>query len=166
MAAITSQPMIQTLFNQIAIDYPHIRFVESDDFIWSADEQAIRYRTPVDTTDIWSLLHELAHAELAHQSYELDIDLISRETDAWQYAQDNLALKYGLKIDADFIDDSLDTYRLWLHQRSKCPSCQQNGLQATQNTYRCINCRCLWRVNEARRCRLQRIKLRDQGRSS
>lgn len=162
--AVTITP--STLLEQIKNDFPLYNFVAGDDYRWSARHQQITFRDIIDIEDIGTLLHELGHAEQQHDSYQLDIELIRLEREAWAYAQKILAPRYGLKIDSDFVEDHLDTYRIWLHQRSKCPQCGLNGFQTTKNTYSCNNCRCLWRVNEARMCRLRRVKLQDQNHSS
>ena len=140
-------------------------FALSDDFKWSPDTSTIYHPKITTPEDMWSLLHELAHAELGHTTYDLDIELVSHEADAWHFAATRLAPAYNLVIDDDHIQDHLDTYRLWLNQRSTCPNCGQNGLQ-TKNTYSCVNCRCLWRANDARLCNLRRIRLQDQGQTS
>jgi hypothetical protein len=167
MAVITMPPTnLPLLLKRIRIDFSDYSFVVGNDFIWSPDLQQITYKTPVYMADIWSLLHEIAHAKLSHNTYTLDVELIAREVDAWRYAQKKLAPAYGLEIDQNYIEDHLDTYRFWLHQRSRCPQCNQNGFQTSQNTYNCNNCRCLWRVNEARRNRLKRVRLQGQDHSS
>lgn len=131
--------------------------------MWSPDTRQITFRPPADLSDIWTLMHEIAHAELGHSSYELDIELVSLEVEAWEHAKNVLAPRYDIQIGEDHAEDHLDTYRYWLNERSRCPQCGQNGFQATKNTYRCNNCRCLWRVNEARICRLKRTRLPSQN---
>lgn len=148
-----------SLASSILADYPRYRFVEGADFKWSPDEMTVYYTSLVSDESIWSLLHEIAHAELRHVTYALDIELLQREVAAWEKAL-LLASNYRVRIDNDYIEDHLDTYRVWLHARSTCPDCGQNGTQ-TKNTYSCINCRCVWRANEARICNLRRTKLRQ-----
>lgn len=157
---------LTTLLNQIREDNTQFGFVLGEDFIWSPTKQQITYRLPRTTDDIWTLLHEVAHARLGHTHYNLDIDLITCEVEAWEYANNTLAPLYQIVIDADHIEEHLDTYRVWLHERSRCPECAQNGIQTTKNTYSCINCRCVWRTNEARICRLKRTRLPSRDRSS
>jgi hypothetical protein len=142
------------------------QFVAGDAFGWSPTQHQISHPHLATSADIWTLLHEIAHAELSHYSYLLDVELIRQEAAAWEYAQTVLAPRFKQEIQEDHIQDHLDTYRVWLHERSRCPECDQNGLQTTQNTYSCSNCRCLWRVNDARGCALRRIRLQALGRSS
>ena len=152
-----------SLLKQIQRDFAAYTFVQGDNFVWSPQRRTITFCAPEALSDIWTLLHEIAHAELNHSIYNLDIDLISREAEAWEHARSVIASRYGLAIDPDHIEDHLDSYRHWLHERSKCPACAQNGFQVTKNTYRCHNCRCLWRVNEARMCALRRVRLPSQS---
>lgn len=147
---------------RIIADFPTYTFSKGADFHWSPQQATVFYPQLESAQDIWSLLHEIAHGELTHSSYGLDIELISLEAAAWEYASQKLAPGYGLTIDEDYLQDHLDTYRHWLHVRSACPECGQSGLQ-TKNTYSCLNCRCVWRANEARMCSLRRTKLQVQG---
>jgi hypothetical protein len=153
---------LTALSKQIFADFPQYAFIKSDDFHWSPAQKTVFYSQLEQIEDMWSLLHELAHGELGHHSYGLDIELVGLEVAAWEYATQHLANRYGLTVDENYLQDHLDTYRQWLHARSTCPNCGQNGLQ-TKNTYSCLNCRCLWRANEARMCSLRRIKLQVQG---
>lgn len=106
--------------------------------------------------DSATLLHELSHAVLNHTKYLKDIGLLELERDAWECARNTLAPKYDLIIPEDTIQDSLDTYRDWLHARSICPQCHATGLQIKQREYRCISCATVWQVNDARFCALRR----------
>lgn len=152
-------PPTSSLVHNIIAGYPYA-FTEGDDFKWSPDSATIFYPPILSVEDMWSLLHEIAHAELRHTTYTSDIELVRHEAAAWNHATHALAPRYQLAIDEDYIEGHLDTYRVWLHERSTCPQCGQNGLQ-TKNTYSCLNCRCLWRANEARICNLRRTKLRQ-----
>lgn len=149
------------LSKKIITDFSRYTFAKGEDFHWSPEKRTVFYPHLNHIEDIWSLLHEVAHGELGHQSYGLDIELISLEVAAWEHASKQLAPHYGISVDEDYLQDHLDTYRQWLHARSTCPECGQNGLQ-TKNTYSCLNCRCLWRANEARMCSLRRIRLQAQ----
>jgi hypothetical protein len=141
-------------------DFPSYTFVKGDIFGWSPSHKQISHPLIAAESDIWTLLHEIAHAELGHHDYQLDIELIDQETAAWEYARAVLAPRFDQQIQDPHIQDHLDSYRIWIHQRSRCPECDQNGFQTTQNTYSCNNCRCSWRVNDARGCALRRIRLR------
>lgn len=149
---------IVTLLNQ---DFPYA-FIEGQEFVWSSSNQTISHPAISTVADIFYLLHEVAHAELHHQDFTADVELVRIEAEAWRHAE-TLGRRYGLNTPQDIIEDALDSYRHWLYSRSLCPDCGQTGAQ-TQNTYRCLNCRCVWRANDARTCRLQRIKLPSRNR--
>lgn len=142
-----------SLAAKLRIDYPQFSFKPAEIFRWSPSDTTIYY---VESLDIPSLLHELSHALLGHSRYTKDIELIQMERDAWHYSKTTLALKYGLGIDNDTSENALDTYRDWLHARSICPECATTGIQSQKNTYKCISCGTIWRVNEARICHLRR----------
>lgn len=157
--AVTTTPNIKLKFNQIKNSFLGYVFERGDNFYWNSRENKIVHAPIKNIEDIFLLLHEVAHAELSHKDFELDIDLLKIEADAWGHAQNKLAKMFELKINSEIIEDSLDSYRIWLHKRSTCPDCAQNGIQTNQNAYSCINCRRVWRVNNALFCRLRRIKL-------
>jgi hypothetical protein len=156
---------LNSLLKRIQHDNTAFGFVLGEDFMWSPSSRTIAYQSPQSPDDIWTLLHELGHAQLGHSSYEHDVELVRYEVAAWERAKE-LAKQYGIAIDETHIEDYLDTYRFWLHERSTCPTCGHNGLQQTKNTYSCFNCKCLWRVNEARVCRLKRTKLLSRDHSA
>jgi hypothetical protein len=160
--AVTTKQSISKLAKQVCDDFSQYTFVQGDDFVWSPQQQQITYSALLQPEDVWDLLHEISHAELGHTDYTLDVELVRREAEAWHHAVNTLAPHYHLIISPDYTEDHLDTYRVWLHKRSLCPSCTQNGLQTTTNTYSCNNCRCSWRVNEARKCGLRRTRLPNQ----
>ena len=148
-------PSIASLLDTIHKQHPDLTLTESSGFSWSADTRMICYDRLAQHADM-HLLHELAHAVLEHSTYTRDIQLIGLERDAWQYAITHLAVHYKVDFDETVIQDSLDTYRDWLHARSTCPSCQANGIQVKQRRYKCVACLNQWHVNEARLCGLRR----------
>jgi hypothetical protein len=142
------------LLPKLEEDFPTFHFIPATEFRWSPDEMTIYYDEQA--RDDATLLHELAHAILDHKEYLKDISLIELERDAWEYAKNTLALTYKVVIEEDIIQDSLDTYRDWLHARSTCPHCSATGIQTKRNEYKCIACSTLWQVNDARFCALRR----------
>lgn len=144
---------------QLAADFPQFQFRLSDTFKWSPDSHTISHPDIKDVESQWLLAHELAHGLLGHADYRFDIDLLKQESEAWNYAVKKLSRYYLAPASETYIEDCLETYRNWLYKRSLCPTCQSTGLQIKTNTYNCINCRCLWQVNDARQCGLKRIKL-------
>lgn len=85
------------------------------------------------------MLHEVGHARLKHQTYTVDVDRLKMERAAWEEARE-LCLKYGVEYDEDFVEAALDSYRDWLHQRSKCPQCGVTRFQDGRGKYVCPNC--------------------------
>jgi hypothetical protein len=150
-------PSTSSLITKLAHDFPAYTFIPANEFLWSPRKQTIFYASA--SNDTASLLHELAHAILGHASYDKDVELLDMERDAWHHATSSLASRYTVSISPDQVEDSLDTYRDWLHARSTCPSCNATGIQTKRGNYRCIACRMEWRVNDARICALRRYKL-------
>jgi hypothetical protein len=150
---VITMPSITPLINQLKSDYPQFIFKESPDSYWSHDERTIYYNAGPDGVSL--ILHELAHGLLDHVDYKRDIELIAMEREAWDKAKE-LADKYNLVIDNNFIQSNLDTYRDWLHARSTCPKCSATGMQTKPNIYSCLACNNKWTVNEARTCALKR----------
>lgn len=146
------------LLERIQADFSKFSYVETDSFRWSAESRTIHIDPESQDAGLFTL-HELGHALLGHRTYGPDIELLKMERDAWHYAVTRLAETYGITVDANLIQDNLDTYREWLHTRSLCPACHMSGLQSTQGAYSCLACGCRWKSNEARNCALRRVTL-------
>lgn len=136
---------------------PGIVIIPGETLRWSPKTKEITY--PADETNdetLWGLLHEAGHAKLGHTNYTLDIDLLIHEVAAWEEAV-ALGNKLNILINTEHIQDCLDTYRDWLHQRSTCPRCGIVSFQENFSTYRCFNCRNSWTVSQSRLCRPYRL---------
>lgn len=145
---------ITPLVHRLIADFPLFTFREDSDFRWSPKDKIIFY--DLQSNDTASLLHEVSHAVLGHSNYTRDIELLAMESSAWVYAQTKLAEIYEVSIDETKIENSLDSYRDWLHERSICPHCTATGLQTRKRWYLCVACGTTWRTNEARTCALRR----------
>lgn len=147
------------LLHRLRSDYPHIQFIMGEKFYWSPKNTSISYHQSSDHTneELWALLHEVGHAIHGHSDYESDLELIRLESQAWETAK-QLAETYGYSIDASHIEDCMDTYRDWLHQRSACPVCSTRCLQRDAQHYHCYNCGQVWSVTSSRFCRPYRRK--------
>jgi hypothetical protein len=144
---------MEPLAHTLRTDFPKVIFVAGDKFYWSPKENTVFYDARKKNKPAqWALLHELCHAVLGHTSYKTDFELLQLEVAAWHKAKE-FAPTYDMNISEDHIQDCLDTYRDWLHARSKCPVCGEHGLQDTSSTYECINCRATWHVSGQRFCR-------------
>lgn len=155
MAAMTMRNSCMVeLLARLEQDFTSLSFVAGNRFCWSPAKREVMYKRqasgPVAT---YSLLHETAHALLAHKRYSMDFELLALEVDAWERAR-GLSKRYSVVLDEDHIQDCLDTYRDWLYRRSICPTCTTKALQLDgQPVYRCYNCLTSWRVANSRFCR-------------
>ena len=84
-------------------------------------------------------LHELSHAILNHRNYRLDIERVKMERDAWDKTEE-LAKIYDVDFDECLAQAELDTYREWLHQKSRCPKCGLTRFQTPDGQYHCPSC--------------------------
>lgn len=149
---------MQKLLEELARLLPDITFQSGKTFHWSPQTTTITYEQAKSykPKQKWALLHEAAHALLNHRTYKTDLELLLLETAAWHKAQE-IAKQLGHEIDNDHIQDCLDTYRDWLHQRSTCPRCSTISLQTSPHQYRCHNCTASWYVSASRFCRPYRL---------
>ncbi len=148
-----------SLTDKLTRDFPQLHLERSDDFYWSPSTSTVHYGDMSSERDELTLLHEVAHALLGHHHFKRDIDLLRIEREAWDYVRNVLGPKYGLKPDEETIEDAIDTYREWLHARSKCPHCSLTGIQTGDSKYHCLGCDGDWLVNDARRCGLKRYAI-------
>lgn len=159
MAAMSSQSLsLEALVESAAKALPGVSMKPGDTFFWSPKESIITYRVGQEENihDQWAFLHELSHALLGHSSYASDFELLLLEVAAWQKAKE-IAPSYNLAIDEEHIQDCLDTYRDWLHQRASCPGCSTVSLQVNPTLYTCHNCHTSWTVSSSRFCRPYRL---------
>ncbi|MDB5185809.1 MAG: hypothetical protein JWL85_332 [Candidatus Saccharibacteria bacterium] len=150
---------MQTLLAKLQPLVPNVSFAEGTSFFWSPKQKLITYRVakiPNDR-DVWALLHETAHASLNHTQYNSDFELLMLEVAAWEKACE-IGTELGLPIDEEHIQNCLDTYRDWVHQRSTCPSCSSTSFQKDPHSYHCHNCQTVWQVSASRFCRPYRLR--------
>lgn len=129
-------------------------------FGWNHTACVITYNPSVKHAGAY-LLHEYGHALLDHHGYKHDIDLVKLERAAWDKAF-AIASSYDVTIEDTLVEDALDTYRDWLHDRSLCPHCESTGIQQGRHAYRCLACSATWTVNEARTCALRRYSTKKR----
>lgn len=85
------------------------------------------------------LLHEVGHALLGHRDYTTDPERLKMERAAWTQAQE-LCVRYEVEYNEELVEAELDTYRDWLHRRSKCPECGLTRFQTRDGKYHCPQC--------------------------
>jgi hypothetical protein len=151
---------MQKLFNSIQEDNPSINFEPGDRFFWNPHSSTVFFVEDEihELNGIWSLLHELGHAKLNHKSYRDDLQLLMMEVGAWSEAK-NIAGKYNVAIEERHIEKCIDSYRVWLHQRSRCIDCKTNSLQLNKTTYKCHNCGTSWTVPETAVCQIRKRRV-------
>ena len=87
-------------------------------------------------------LHELGHGLSGHKDYKTDVERLKIESEAWQRAKREISAhkNWGVEYDEDFAENELDSYRDWLHQKSKCKKCGLTRYQTADGKYHCPNC--------------------------
>lgn len=162
MAATHSPNRSKTItLKGIVSMYPAITFIPGEVFSWSAGDNTVYYPSdaPFDEQFIYSLLHEIGHADLMHNNFTNDLSLVAIERDAWEKSKE-IAQKLGTSIDDEHIEKCMDTYRDWLYARSLCPNCHQCGLQTSKTAYKCVFCDHEWKVSESRLCKVTRRSIK------
>jgi S-adenosylmethionine/arginine decarboxylase-like enzyme len=140
--------------------YPNVGFKAGSEFTWSPKSATITYvidesKDPIHT---YALLHEIAHADLHHNTFNDDFDLLQLEVAAWERAR-AIGISVNIAIDEEHMQDCLDTYRDWLHARAQCPACGVVSLQAKDGSYTCFNCKTGWKVPKSQLCRVRRTRI-------
>lgn len=125
------------LFYQIFADFPQFQFKLRSRFTFHPPRTIIIG----DYCNNFPLLclHELGHAISEHKNYSTHVQLLQMEREAWEQAR-VLAKTYHLPFDEEFAQSHLDTYRNWLHQKSRCPKCGLNRFQTLDGSYHCPQC--------------------------
>jgi hypothetical protein len=136
--------------NRLRKDFPEFSFEPGKQDHWSPKTNTITYKESVPLKDFqYGVLHEVAHARLGHYNDNNDFELLKLESQAWELAA-KTGKKYGVIISNEHIQDCLDTYRDWLHARSRCPTCGMHVLQKDPLHYHCFNCHTEWQVTSGR----------------
>ena len=142
----TSMPKIDSTIKLLREDFPGLVFEVGKEFKFSPPAticyNPAQKALPHDKIALLTL-HEVAHASLKHKDYDEDIQLLRMESEAWESAK-QLCEKYDIQWDEDFIQDMLDSYRDWVHNRSLCPVCEVSGYQDTGLKYHCAMCGKVW----------------------
>lgn len=146
----------QTTVKEVVGAFPELKFEGGASLKWNPLSACITFPEQDSSDVVFGLIHEIAHAKLGHHSFQHDIELLKMERDAWNQASKIAHAKFGLKINEDYIEDCLDTYRDWLYKRSLCPQCHLSGFQVNNHEYSCPHCQVDWRVPVSRLCAVKR----------
>lgn len=122
----TFRPLRTIIIQQASDYYEDNRDAEGFDEVWRRC-----YRLQV--------LHEIEHALSNHKDYATDLERLKMEREAWEKARE-LASSYSIYYDEEFVERLLDTYRDWLHKKSRCPQCGSTRYQTDDGEYRCASC--------------------------
>jgi len=125
------------LLERLKTDFPEFTFREGRKFAFRPPKTIVL--GPPEPFSELLTLHEVSHAVLKHKTFKIDVERLKMESDAWEKAKE-LANTYGVTIDEDLIQNELDTYRDWLHQKSRCPKCGLTRFQTPDGTYHCPKC--------------------------
>ena len=93
-------------------------------------------------------LHELGHALCKHKDYTTDVQRVKIEAEAWERGKQVLLEYVSAGVDEgelpewdeEFVQEEMDTYRDWLHTKSKCPKCGLTRYQTEDGEYHCPRC--------------------------
>ena len=84
-------------------------------------------------------LHELGHFLIGMNDFKTEVGRLKIEVAAWEKAKE-IAPLYDVEVDEDLIEAELDSYREWLHQKSRCPKCGLTRFQTPDGVYHCPRC--------------------------
>lgn len=94
---------------------------------------------PEEPNDSLFLLHELGHALCRHRDFDTDAKRLKMEREAWDKARE-LADNYEVEYDEELVEDELDSYRVWLDNKSRCKKCGLTMYQTPDGRYHCPRC--------------------------
>ena len=133
-----SNSLLKTLENA----YPDLRFKSGKKFSFRAPHTICYVENTPNFDSL--LLHELGHALLHHTDFATDIERLKMERAAWEKAKEvaaELTAKgHAVTIDEELVETELDTYRDWLHQKSRCKKCGLTRYQTPDGAYHCPHC--------------------------
>lgn len=125
------------LLAKLEKDFPDLRFTKGRKFAFRPPKTIVV--GPVEAHSDLLLLHEVGHAVSGHRDFKTDVKRLKMEVEAWEKARE-LADVYGVKFNEEVMEGELDTYRNWLHQKSRCPKCGLTRFQTPDGAYNCPRC--------------------------
>ncbi len=127
----------ETLLERIKRDFPEFNFCEGKKFVFKPPKTIIL--GPEEPSYNLLMLHELAHAVLRHRNFKMNVERLKMENEAWEKTRE-LAQRYGVDFDEEIAQEELDTYRDWLHKKSRCPECGLTRFETPDGQYHCPRC--------------------------
>lgn len=131
--------MDATFLARVRADFPDIRFVTGERFIFRPPRTVVVPKNADSEADALRLLHEVGHALSRRWSFDTEVERLKIEVIAWAKARE-LAPLYGVTADDELIESELDSYRDFLHQKSRCPSCGLTRFQTPDGVFHCPKC--------------------------
>ena len=129
-----------SLLERLSRDYPNLKFVEGARFSFRPPKTIVIGPDEGEKTPML-LFHELGHALSKKYSYALKIERLKIEVAAWQAGKEAYQKYPELPPwDDEFVEDALDTYRDWLHNKSICKTCGLTMYQTPDKSWLCPFC--------------------------
>lgn len=129
--------MDEMFLKRLQADFPEFKFISGKKFAFRPPKTIVL--GPAEPFYALLTLHEVSHAILKHETFRMDVERLRMESEAWEKARE-LALRYDIEINEDLIQDELDTYRDWLHVKSRCKKCGLTCYQTPDGVYHCPRC--------------------------
>ena len=129
--------MDEAFLDKLKQDYPDLRFRAGRKFAFRPPRTVILGSNEPHAKLL--ALHEVSHAVCKHKDFKMDVERLKMENEAWERARE-LADYYEIEVDENLIQDELDTYRDWLHKKSRCPVCGLTRFQTPDTIYHCPQC--------------------------
>lgn len=127
--------MDATFLAKIKSNYPSLRFVSGKRFAFRPPKTIV----VEPDGEVLLLLHEVGHALIGKYDFKTEVERLKIEVLAWEKAKE-LCGQYGVFIDEELIESELDTYRDFLHQKSRCPDCGLTRFQTPDGIWHCPRC--------------------------
>ena len=129
--------MDATFLAAVKNKFPDFRFKTGRKFMFRPPRTI--FIGPEEEGDEILLLHELGHAILGHRDFNMNVQRLKMEMEAWEKARE-LAEEFGVPIEEDKIETELDTYRNYVDKKSRCPKCGLARYETPDGQYHCPRC--------------------------
>lgn len=127
--------MDATFLAKIKSNFPSLKFIDGKRFTFRPPKTIV----VEPDGEALLLLHEIGHVLIGNYDFKTEVGRLKIEVMAWEKAKE-LAATYKVAIDEDLIENELDTYRNWLHQKSRCPNCGLTRFQTPDGVFHCPQC--------------------------